>query len=201
MPDDVLNELLAEIERSSGAPSTVKNLSNDDTKRLMDTITSLYALRASVEVPVEQFVSDVCEGLSEHGDLNPDQEPRFRDRLARILEIDTLNVAAKALALYSEYEHLFCTARIFTDARPIYGTDPSAPPAAMIITHTLKIDYHGVGGRIHEIYIGMGSNDINQIRDVLDRAEKKAESLRATFEPSKIRFIDPQQQEEVADAD
>jgi hypothetical protein len=191
IPDAVFNELLVEIERQA-APPSVKNLSTTDIEQLVDAITAMSAVRASAEVSVEQFAADICESLRELGELKPDQEPRFSERLSRLLDIETLKVTAKAFALYSEHEHLFCSARILTDARPIYIDDPSAPPMAMIITHTLKIDYHGAGGRLHEIYIGMGSNDIDEIRDVLDRAEKKAKSLRAAFDANKIRFIDPQ---------
>jgi hypothetical protein len=192
IPDDVFNSLLIDFERS-GEPSSVKNLSPEDAKQLIASITSLSAVRASAGVSLEQFIADICESLHEQDELKADQEPRFRERLTRVLSIDILNIKAKAIALSNEHEHLFCSARIVTDMRPVYGDDPSAPPEAMTITHILKIHYHAAGNRIHEIYLGIGSSDIEEIREVLDRAKEKAKSLQASLESTKIPFIDPQQ--------
>jgi hypothetical protein len=191
--DGVFNTLLVDLEQSVAASSSVQNLSPTDAKQLIDAITSMSAVRASAGVSLDQFIADVCESLREEEELTSTQEPAFRERLAKALSIEILNVKAKALALSNEHEHLFCSARIFTDMRPIYGEDPSQPPEAMTITHILKIHYHAAGNRIHEIYLGIGSSDIEEFREVLDRAEKKAESIRALLESSKIRFIDPQQ--------
>ena len=159
----------------------------------MDAVNSMYRVRAYAEVPLEEFATDVCEALVEHSDLKLEEVPQFRERLTRVLDIETLNIAAKASILLDEHEHLFCSVRIITDARPVYGKSVSEPPEAMVITHILKIDYHGAGGRLHEMYIGLGSNDIKELRNALDRAEEKAKSLQAAFEASKIKFIDPRQ--------
>jgi hypothetical protein len=188
----VFNALLIQVEHSAHTLA-VQNLSPDDAEQLVDAATSMSAVRAAVGVSLEQFISDICESLEDKGQLSRDKAPRFRERLTRILSIDVLNIKAKAIALSNEHEHLFCTARIFTDVRPVYGDDPSAPPEAMTITHILKIDYHAAGNRVHEIYLGIGSGDIAEIREVLDRAETKAKSIRAALESTKIPFIDPQE--------
>lgn len=193
MPEDVFQSLLLEIERFAGAILQIKNLSPDDGKQVMDAVNSMYRVRAYAEVPLEEFATDVCEALVEHSDLKLEEVPQFRERLTRVLDIETLNIAAKASILLDEHEHLFCSVRIITDARPVYGKSVSEPPEAMVITHILKIDYHGAGGRLHEMYIGLGSNDIKELRNALDRAEEKAKSLQAAFEASKIKFIDPRQ--------
>jgi len=192
IPDDVFNDVLLRLEHPED-DHPVKNLSPEDMEQVIDAITPMSAVRASADVSVDQFVVDICESLREQKQLPLDKEARLRDRLTRALGIEILNVKAKAIALSNEHEHLFCTARIFTDVRPVYGDDVMAPPAAMTITHTLKIDYHAAGGRTHEIYLGLGSGDIAEIREVLDRAEEKARSIRAALEPTKIPVIDPQE--------
>ncbi len=192
MPEDVFQSLLLEIDRSPRSIPPVKNLSPDDAEQVMDAVNSMYRIRAYAEVPLEEFVSDVCDALLECDELKSNQVPQFRKRLTRVLGIEALNVAAKAFTLLGEHEHLFCSVRIVTDARPVYGKSVSEPPAAMVITHILKIDYHGAGGHLHEIYIGLGSKDIKELRSALDRAEEKAMSLQAALEESKIKFIDPQ---------
>lgn len=160
----------------------------------MVAINSMYRVRAYSEVSLEEFVADICEALREHKELKPNEEPQFRERLARVLNVEALSIAAKAATLNIEHEHLYCSARIITDARPIYGKNVSEPPGAMVIIHTLKIEYHDESEHLNEIYIGLGSNDIKELRGVLDRAEEKAKSLQAALGTSRIKFIDPQQE-------
>jgi hypothetical protein len=63
----------------------------------------------------------------------------------------------------------------------------------MIITHTLKIDYHtGPGGHIHEFYVALGSHDIETMKEVIGRAEQKAESLAGVLANARVKLIDPQ---------
>ena len=193
MPDATLNALILEIERSADPPS-ITNLSPDDTKQAVDALSTMYTIRAFNEVPTQEFIDDVCNALREYEELTSTDEPNFRERLARLLDIESLNVAAKGAALQSEHEHVFCSARILTDARPVYGKNVSDPPAAMIITHALKLSYHeGPGGRIREFYVGLGSRDIADLQEVLQRAEDKAKSLKAAIDVSKVKFIDPQE--------
>lgn len=191
LSDDVFQSVLAEIERSPSSIPVVDGLSAATAEQLMDAVNSMYRVRAYADVPLEEFASDVCESLTEYNLLTLDQGPRLRERLISVLGSNALNIAAKAVVLLGEHERLFCSARIVTDARPIYGKKVSEPPDAMIITHILKIDYHAVGGSLAEFYIGLGTNDIKELRGVLDRAEEKAGSLQTAL--AGIKFIDPQQ--------
>ncbi len=194
MSEGAFAALIIELERSPDSTPSVPGVSSEDAESLKNSIDTMYTVRAYTDVPVEELVSDVCEALKADDDLPQGEEPRFRDRLLRILNIDALNVAAKAVLLQNEHERDFCSARILTDARPVYGEDPEAPPVAMIVTHTLKLVYHhGAGGPLHEIYLSLGSRDLRELRDVLNRAEAKAKSLRDVLETTKVRFIDPQQ--------
>jgi hypothetical protein len=194
VPEGVLNDLLLAIEKSPASP-IVNNLSPDDIERIMGTLTTMYRIRAIHDVPLDEFVSDICESLLEHGELTTADEPKFRERLTKVLDIEALKVASKAVALQNENERNFCTARILTDARPIFGNNVSAPPEAAVITHTMKLSYHeGAGGRIHDIYVVLGSHDLADLREVLDRAEEKAKSLRNFFSKANMRFIDPQEE-------
>ena len=194
LPPDTLNQMLIAIEQSPAAVASVPGLSPGDAEQLMDALNDMYRIREFNEVDIDKFVSDICEALREHDQLTLADEPKFRERLTRILDIDTLTIAAKAFILHSEHEHRFCTARILTDARPVYGPSVSDPPAAMIVTHTLKVSYHeGPAARLNDIYFSLGSTDLDELLDLLDRAKKKAKSLQEAFGASKIRFIDPQQ--------
>jgi hypothetical protein len=185
MHGEGFQSLFRDIEQSPAPIPTGKNLSSDDAGLVMDALREMYRIRAYAGVPLKEFISDICESLMEDNELKSDDAPRFRERLAKVLDIETLNVAAKGFALLNELERLFCSVRIVTDARPVYVKSPSGPPDAMVITHILKIDYHVAGGHLDEIYIGLGSNDIKELRSVLDRAEEKSKSLQTAFEVPK----------------
>lgn len=193
MPLDAFSVAIIELERSPDSTPPMPGVSPEEAKDFKKAIDTMYTVRSYAEVSVDEFVSDVCNALREDSELTPAEEPAFRERLVRVMHIDALSVAAKAVLLQNEHEHDFCDARVLTDARPVYGDDPSTPPAAMIINHILKLEYHqGAAGRLQEIYLSMGSQDIKKLKVVLDRAEKKATSLRAALELTKLRFIDPQ---------
>lgn len=187
---------LVEINRSPSSIPKVQSLPSEDSEQLFDVLKTLYHVHAHHEdISIEVFVSDICEALRECKELSVDVEPRFSERLGKALSIDELRIATKASALRSEHEHLFCAARIITDARPVFGDNVSEAPAAMVITHNLKIQYHGaLGGELEEIFIGLNSGDITELRNVLGRAEEKAKSLLATFKTANIKCIDPQQE-------
>lgn len=194
IPDKAFHSIMLKLDRSPGSSPKIDSLSAKDSELLFDAIKTLYRVHAHHdEISLDEFVSDICEALRELSELSIDQEPRFRDRLEKVLKIDALRIAAKAISIGHEYEHLFCRARIITDARPVYGDNVSESPAAMVVTHHLKITYHGAPSELKEIFIGLGSEDIRELRTVLDRAEEKAKSLQAAFGAAKLKFIDPQQ--------
>lgn len=194
LPESSFGQLVTELDHSPTSVPKIPNLSADDATGLFEMITSLHRVRAYGEVPTDEFISDICESLFEHNDLPRNAESAFRERLTKVLESEPLSIAGKAVALHTEYENLFCSARILTDARPVYGKNPADPPAAMIINHTLKIDYHtGAGGRISEFYVALGSQDLQELQDTLVRADQKAKSLGAVIANANIRLIDPQE--------
>ncbi|MFI5111484.1 MAG: hypothetical protein ACHP9S_01555 [Terriglobales bacterium] len=193
LDESVTQTLLAEIQRAPDAVPAIASLSAQEAEHVMDALTSAYQARAYFDVPLSEFVSDVCETLRNHDELNPNDEPRFRERLEKFLKVDALDVAAKASVLFGEHEHLLCTARILTDARPVYGEVVDGAPKAFVLIHSLKIEYHGAGGNLHEMYFRLGSGDLISLRELIDRAEAKANSLREVFDATRIRVIDPQE--------
>ena len=191
MSEDVFSSVLLELEQSPDSIPSVSGLTEEQSQLLKESVDTMYTIRASADVSVDQLVSDVWDAFRGPNDTS-EGEQKLRERLTRILGIDPLNVAAKAVLLHNEAEHDFCEARILTDIRPVFGDDPSASPEALIIMHTLKVSYHTAASRAQEIYLTMGSADLQLLTDAIDRAKKKAESLRSVLSPTKLRLIDPQ---------
>jgi hypothetical protein len=103
--------------------------------------------------------------------------------------LSALTTATKAVVIQHEHEHTLCTLRIFTDARPVYGEDVTAPPSAAAITHMLKLTYHE-GNDTKEIHVAFDHEDLINLRSQIARAESKAAGLRKIFESSKIPVIE-----------
>jgi hypothetical protein len=149
----------------------------------------MYQVRVYNDVSLDRFVKDVCESLVEHAELKSSDEPALRKRLTKLMDIDALNIAAKAALLQHEYPYTFCGARVLTDVRPVFGKDASTSPVALVIAHTLKLEYHGAGGHLNELYMALDPEDISELREALDRAEMKNNSLKTALAALKIKLI------------
>jgi len=190
MPEAELAAFLLSIERFPQSIPTIEGIASEDLQQAKESLDNMYGIRAYYDIPLEQFIDDICDALREHKELTHQDEPGFRDRLARLLDIDALVVAAKATALQQENERNFCRVRIVTDARPVYANGASEPPAAMVITHTMKLSYHeGAGGHIKDFYVSLTTEELSEVADGLKRAEAKAKSLRETFAAARVKFL------------
>jgi hypothetical protein len=191
MSEAAFSSFLLAIEKSPQSVPVIPGANPQEVAQAREALDTMYKIRAYHDVPLEQFTDDVCESLREHKELQPSDEPLFRERLNRLLDIDALIVAAKATVLRQENERNFCRIRIITDARPVYANGAAGPPSAMVITHTMKLSYHeGAGGHLSDVFLSFASKDIAEIRAALTRAEDKAKSLRETFAAAQIRFLD-----------
>ena len=147
-------------------------------------LVSLNASRAHGDTPVPKFVNEVLRSIERATppiDLSGDKRSRAKDRITKLLALEPLSAATKAIHLQHDFERLLTHSRILTDARPVYGQDPSGKPLAMIITHTLKLTYSKGDDSTTDLYLALDSEDIADLKQVLNRAETKAKSLAKTF--------------------
>ncbi len=100
---------------------------------------------------------------------------------------ESLGLAAKALDVRSEYGRLFCGARILTDVRPIFGIDPGRSPLAATIVHTLRLTYHE-GTDHREFHVALDAADLQQLRELVDRARRKEETLKSEIEKTTMTY-------------
>jgi hypothetical protein len=172
----------------------VEGLSAADIEEILETIVSLYGVRANADVPTEEFIDDVVGFLqspsSEVFRLPEESAEKFRTRLKKFLNIEPLIKASKARILRYEHERTFCTARIFTDARPVFEDDSVGRPELAVIFHMLKMSYHE-GGRVKDIYISLDENDLDELRKVIKRAEVKSKVLREALGAGHLKVITP----------
>jgi hypothetical protein len=205
LPDNSLEELISALERvrpklfaedlSMEIISEVRSIPADDMGEIIDTLLSLFFTGFHHETPPEELAEQVVGAMTESGmkpfQLSAEAQASFRQRLIRLFNIETLLIAAKALDVLLTNENTFCSARILTDIRPVFGSDVGVPPSAAVIVHMLDLSCHHEGELKH-FYIAMDTVDIQRLREVLDRADLKAQSLKGVIERGGVTYLDPQ---------
>jgi hypothetical protein len=183
LPGDLSVELVSEV----------RTIPPDDLRDVMGALISLCRTGLRHQLQPKELAEELLgamrrrdlEGLR----LSPEQEASFRDRLVRLLGVDSLVIVAKALGVLRNNDNMFCSARVLTDIRPVFGSDPEATPAAAVIVHTLNLTFHHED-RLKDFYIAMDTGDIQTLRKVLDRAELKANSLKLALQKAGITYLD-----------
>jgi hypothetical protein len=160
--------------------------------QILEVITGLHHARAYADVPLEEFVNDVSGSIRSTTERDfPTTGPaldRFKDRLKAFLAIDAIARAAKSNIVRYEQERTVHGVRILTDARPIFGNNVEEPPEAIAIIHTLKIAYHR-SGRLEEEFFAFDEHDLKELKNAVERAELKANSLRAVLTKSHLKVL------------
>ena len=181
-PDELSNQVISKI----------KGVSPEDLSEMIAMIMSLRSHRIHDESTTEELAEQVVQAAIE-ADIRIESEKEreaIKNRLLKFFELDTLFVSAKALGILQSNENLFCSARILTDLRPVFGSDPNIPPTAAVMVHMLDLGYHK-NGELKHLYIAMDSLDIDILREALDRAESKTNSLKPLIKKAGMEFLDP----------
>ncbi len=119
---------------------------------------------------------------SEDLKIEPSKRDRFAERLAGLLALECLLLAARAYGIVAEYERVFHDARILTDLRPVFATDVSKGPKAALLISTLKIDFHPPDGSLDSHFFALDYADLLNLREAIDRALLKHQGLREMVE-------------------
>jgi hypothetical protein len=156
----------------------------DETLGLLAALGSLYVARIGKGETLENFSLELIEALNlkesgtEEKPLSDEQMLKFRNDIKELLSLDdSLGVTAGATSIMVELEHVWQSARILTDLRPVFGPDLGEPKADVLI-HNLRIAYRE-GVRTNEFFVGLDSNDLRMLKDVVERALQKESSLRS----------------------
>lgn len=158
---------------------------------MLVTIYNLYHVRELAGVDDSRFVSDVLEGIEESPDLKFTRKDiaTFRSAFTRLMDVETLRVVAKAIRLQRDGERLYCSAKILSDIRPVFGSDPTTKPLGAVLTHTMKVGYHE--GREHkEFHVVLETADLIALEDVVSRAIAKDRTLRQFLGDIKMPKLD-----------
>ncbi len=166
----------------------IAGLNEMDLEQILEAVTGLQHVQAFTEISIDELLSDVSESVrsANQADVPAADIKELKERLRVFLNNQDLAIAAKTNVLRYEHERVLHSLRILTDARPIFGNDVQKPPELMTIDHILKIAFHRAG-RLEEEFFALDEDDLKTLKEAVQRAEQKANSLRALLTKSQIK--------------
>ncbi len=164
-------------------------ISKGDFESIRNGIYPLLLGVSTIPVPLSEYVKGVVETVKEETGPPEDTLRSLEKRLQELLEIPSTKLVAKAYDVLTEHGCTYGTARVLSDIRPVFMNDASIPPDAAVIVHMLNIN-HLEGNDRKTIAIALDTKDIQELIDILERAKKKTERLKAILESSGIGYID-----------
>jgi hypothetical protein len=202
LKEEPMNELLSALadapdvsdanELAEIISTKAKTIPLDIAKIVARVIISLSYGRVLLDYTASAFAKAVCDAMEETGlemlKLGTERA-KFENNLVKILSIDSLNASIKAQAVLHEYEHIICNARVLTDLRPVFGSGSVDVPVGMGIVHTLRIRYHE-SESVKEFFVAMDGEELQELREILERAGKKEKSLKSILEKAGIYQIE-----------
>ena len=99
-----------------------------------------------------------------------------------------LKLNTKIISVITDHDKLFLSAKIMTDARPVFDDEGSKVEAIAII-HMLRIHFER-NSKHEDFFAALDVGDLRQLKNVIERAEKKAEVLKTTFSSTSIPYLD-----------
>lgn len=170
---------------------------NNDVKReeildIIITLTNLYSL-----LPYTPNKTDLIENISQSLEDEKDNRSEiiknkfaiFKDRLKKLLDINSLAVIIKAITILRESTNLFSNARVLTDVRPIFDVEVTNKPVLFAIMSTLKLSYV-VDGQLKEFFVSMDESDINFLIEVFEQTRKEIDGLKVAFKDARLPCVD-----------
>jgi hypothetical protein len=189
---DELVSTLEGISPTVGTPLrlsglSVKGIEPQTLDKVLSAISSLFAVwSTTAELSLAEFVSDVVEAIATFDPLGKSGEAK--DRLQRILDIEPLASSSKAHAIIIDHEHIFYEAKILTDLRYAFRSDPEAEPYGSVIVHMLKLTFHEAGDH-KAFFVALDGDDVRRLKTVLDRAQAKARVLKKRLLAEGVHYL------------
>jgi hypothetical protein len=188
LADDQFEQLRANLDDApafAGASGLTEHASRgegqtpDEAQSMVLALLSLYA-----QLKFHGWTSeDLANGVAHSSDL-PDgaKEPQvLAQRVHALLELESVITTGRAIDLLTEHEHLFHSARVLTDIRPVFSDDPKEPPSGALVIESLKVEYFDEGST-RSLYLALSTAELRNLRDTVDRALEKSDTVHSLLE-------------------
>jgi len=171
-PNIAYRELTQELATQVGIESETAG----DLVRVLRT---LYVLRETASASEPEFLTElntVIDSTFKNAEFLKTGRDALTAFLKDALSVPNFSLVAKAVTLMTGYERKFCSARLVTDLRPVFGSDLAKGPVANLLLHRLSLSYHD-GDDMKEIFLALDSSDLREIRSLVERAMDEEESI------------------------
>jgi hypothetical protein len=188
-PQFNVNDLAAEISGPLDIPHPLA-------EGIVRVLASLYLTR-ELGQPIETFLDQQVFIALKRAEVFSaenvkEQWSKLRAFLVAALSLErSVGTAAKAGPVLTQHERIFAGARILTDLRPIFHLDVSEKPDAAVIVHMLRITQRDNFGGQSDEYFALDGNDIALLKDLIERAAKKEQTLKSIMKTSGVTVLDP----------
>lgn len=154
-------------------------------------VAAVMSARSQLALHLETPES-LAESIASGADVGTEDtavRERFRDRLIGLLNADAIRTTTVAADIMVEHERPYQSARTYTDIRPVFADDPSEVPSGAVIVSMLQVSYWTTEGN-GEMYFALDPQDLMQLRDVVERALAKTETLRGFLESAGLTYFE-----------
>ncbi|MBE9236264.1 hypothetical protein IQ227_09525 [Anabaena aphanizomenioides LEGE 00250] len=179
----------------SAVTSRVNTLTKKEVKDVIETLISIHNLRDYLQenndASTDEVVAKISQAVEndEEVEITKEQKQEFERRLVTFLDFDSiLNFTSKAIEVIRDHERLFQNSRIHTDMRPVFESDLEDSTAAVAIVNMLKIEYVDLDGK-HEFFVALDANDLKQLREQLDIADRKVKAIESMLNKANIPYL------------
>ncbi|MFN9616363.1 MAG: hypothetical protein ACK55Q_14240 [Dolichospermum sp.] len=175
--------------------SRVNTLTKKEVKDVIETLISIHNLRDYLQENNDASTNEVIEKISqaveddEELEITDEQRQEFESRLVNFLGLDNiLSFRSKSIEVIRDHERLFQNSRIHTDMRPVFESGLEDSPAGVAIVNMLKIEYLDLDGK-HEFFVALDANDLKQLREQLDIADRKVKAIELMLNQVNIPYL------------
>ncbi len=134
----------------------------------------------------DNFIRDIAANLKE---LNVNISKNTTDFLHKAIKSEILTLNMKASQLSNAAQNIYIDSKIISDIRPVFTNEKNPEFKATIILHNLKLTFR-TQNEIKDIDIALDSDELEEIKKVIVRAEHKEKVLRDLLRKKKIKNIE-----------
>lgn len=182
-----------DVNDLSGEVASETGMELDKVDSLISFLWRLLLVKRRFDLSLPGFMRDISQVLDKLAEDVWSEEDRNewekrREVVSKLLDTHgALGYGAKAAELLFEQPLVLCESRIISDMRPIFDDDANNIQA-FVNFHTLILRCLE-GNEERVIHIAMDNNDVSQLKEHAERAEKKTKAIDAEFRDKDVNII------------
>lgn len=179
-------------EDFSGQFKDKLKLTQEDAEELFNSIFStINFISSKKEVSVEDFASDISYSFENDLDATAKDAKKLFENLLPLLKSEGKVLhTVKAFDLLLDNERVYDKSRVISDVRLVFDDEISEKVLGAVVVHQLRITYSRSESETdNEFYVSMDVNDLNELKESIERALKKDRVISTNKFTKDLSFI------------